>query len=421
MPVIFKCAAYFLNNCSKEDRTAYEAFKNDNADWLDNYANFTSIKQYYDSEAEKQGISGIAQMWNAFWPEDLATCNPKAVSKWNAEHTQNIEEIKVVQFFFAEQWFSLKEYANKKGISLIGDIPIFVAPDSADVWSNQKFFQLDKKGIPLKVAGVPPDYFSATGQLWGNPLYDWDAMKKDNYSWWVKRTKRMTELVDILRIDHFRGFEAYWSIPYGDDTAVNGEWIPGPNIALFDAIKKALGELPIIAEDLGVITDGVRKLRDDAQFPGMKVLQFAFDPGEAGKDGMVNAFLPHMYPQTSVVYTGTHDNDTMQGWLDQASDAAVKIAADYAFGEAKTEKEARELSNSGALCKALIRCAIASTADMAVIPMQDILGLGVDARMNIPNTTGTNWSWRIADGALTKESAEWLAFISDLYGRNIKK
>ena len=421
MPVIFKCAAYFLNNCSKEDRVAYEAFKNDNADWLDNYANFTSIKQYYDSEAEKQGISGIAQMWNAFWPEDLATCNPKAVSKWNAEHTQNIEEIKVVQFFFAEQWFSLKEYANKKGISLIGDIPIFVAPDSADVWSNQKFFQLDKKGIPLKVAGVPPDYFSATGQLWGNPLYDWDAMKKDNYSWWVKRTKRMTELVDILRIDHFRGFEAYWSIPYGDDTAVNGEWIPGPNIALFDAIKKALGELPIIAEDLGVITDGVRKLRDDAQFPGMKVLQFAFDPGEAGKDGMVNAFLPHMYPQTSVVYTGTHDNDTMQGWLDTASDAAVKIAADYAFGEAKTEKEARELSNSGALCKALIRCAIASTADMAVIPMQDILGLGVDARMNIPNTTGTNWSWRIADGALTKESAEWLAFISDLYGRNIKK
>ena len=421
MPVIFKCAAYFLNNCSKEDRVAYEAFKNDNAEWLDNYANFTSIKQYYDSEAEKQGISGIAQMWNAFWPEDLATCNPKAVSKWNAEHTQNIEEIKVVQFFFAEQWFSLKEYANKKGISLIGDIPIFVAPDSADVWSNQKFFQLDKKGIPLKVAGVPPDYFSATGQLWGNPLYDWDTMKKDNYSWWVKRTKRMTELVDILRIDHFRGFEAYWSIPYGDDTAVNGEWIPGPNIALFDAIKKALGELPIIAEDLGVITDGVRKLRDDAQFPGMKVLQFAFDPGEAGKDGMVNAFLPHMYPQTSVVYTGTHDNDTMQGWLDQASDEAVKIAADYAFGEAKTEKEARELSNSGALCKALIRCAIASTADMAVIPMQDILGLGVDARMNIPNTTGTNWSWRIADGALTKESAEWLAFISDLYGRNIKK
>lgn len=421
MPVIFKCAAYFLKNCSKEDRTAYEAFKNDNADWLDNYANFTSIKQYYDSEAEKQGISGIAQMWNAFWPKDLATCDPKAVSKWNAEHTQKIEEIKVVQFFFAEQWFSLKDYANKKGISIIGDIPIFVAPDSADVWANQKFFQLDENGIPLKVAGVPPDYFSATGQLWGNPLYDWDAMKKDNYSWWVKRTKRMTELVDILRIDHFRGFEAYWSIPYGDETAVNGKWIDGPNIALFDAIKKALGELPIIAEDLGVITDGVRKLRDDAQFPGMKVLQFAFDPGEAGKDGMVNAFLPHMYPQTSVVYTGTHDNDTMQGWLDTASDAAVKIAADYAFGEAKTEKEARALSDSGELCKALIRSAIASTADMAVIPMQDILGLGVDARMNIPNTTGTNWSWRIADGALTKESAEWLAFISDLYGRNIKK
>lgn len=421
MPVLFRCAAFFLKTCDKKSRTAYEAFKNDNSSWLDNYANFTSIKQFYDAEAAKQGISGIAQMWNAFWPSELAKCEPASVSKWNAEHTENIEQIKAIQFFFAEQWFSLKKYANDKGIKLIGDIPIFVAPDSADVWANQKFFQLDKNGLPLKVAGVPPDYFSATGQLWGNPLYDWDAMKKDNYSWWVKRTQRMTELVDIVRIDHFRGFEAYWSIPYGETTAVKGEWVSGPNIELFDAIKKSLGDLPIIAEDLGVITDGVKKLRDDAGFPGMKVLQFAFDPAEAGKDGMVNAFLPHMYPNEAVVYTGTHDNDTMQGWLDSADDAAVKIAAEYAFAKEMTEKEARALVADGTLTKALIRVAIASSADMAVIPMQDILCLGTEHRMNIPNTTGTNWTWRLPEGALTKENADWLSFISDLYGRNIKK
>ena len=421
MPVLFKCAEYFLKNADKNSRVAYEAFKNDNSAWLDNYANFTSIKAYYDKEAEKKGISGSAQMWNAFWPKDLASCDPTAVSKWNAEHTENIEQIKVIQFFFAEQWFAVKAYANKKGVSLIGDIPIFVAADSADVWANQKFFQLDQNGIPKKVAGVPPDYFSATGQLWGNPLYDWDAMKKDNYSWWVKRTERMTKLVDVVRIDHFRGFEAYWSIPYGDPTAVNGKWIPGPNIDLFNAIKKALGALPIIAEDLGVITDGVRKLRDDAGFPGMKVLQFAFDPNEAGKDGMVNAFLPHMYNTNAVVYTGTHDNDTMQGWLDSASDEAVQLAAEYAFGRKVEKSEARKLSDSGEVCKALIKTAIASCADYAVIPMQDILCLGADARMNTPNTLGgTNWGWRIKPDGLTKENAEWLAFISDLYGRNLK-
>lgn len=421
MPVLYKCAAYFLANCSKKDREAYEAFKNDNSAWLNNYADFTSIKSFYDSEAEKQGISGVAQMWNQFWPKDLAKCDPTAVSKWDGEHTENIEQIKVIQFFFADQWFALKAYANKKNIKLIGDIPIFVAADSADVWANQKFFQLDKNGTPKKVAGVPPDYFSATGQLWGNPLYDWDAIKADNYSWWVERTRRMTKLVDIVRIDHFRGFEAYWSIPYGDTTAVNGKWVKGPDIDLFNAIKKALGDLPIIAEDLGVITDEVRKLRDDAGFPGMKILQFAFDPNEAGKDGMVNAYLPHMYPSASVVYTGTHDNDTMQGWLDSASDDACKLAAEYALNRKISKEEAKELRKNGQLCKALVNCAIASVADLAVIPMQDVLGLGTEARMNVPNTTGTNWSWRIAQNSLTKESAEWLAFVSDLYGRNLNK
>lgn len=420
MPVLFKCAEYFLKNCNKDDRAEYEAFKNDNSAWLDNYANFTSIKQFYDAKAKDEGISGIEQMWNAYWPEKLAMCDPSEVSKWNAEHTENIEQIKAIQFFFSTQWFALKEYANERGIKLIGDIPIFVAADSADVWANQKFFQLDKKGIPLKVAGVPPDYFSATGQLWGNPLYDWGALEKDNFSWWVKRTQRMTQLVDIVRIDHFRGFEGYWSIPYGDETAVNGKWMPGPSLRLFKAIKKQLGELPIIAEDLGVITDNVRKLRDDCGFPGMKILQFAFDPNEAGKQGMTNPFLPHMYGQNCVVYTGTHDNDTMQGWLDNATDEAVKLAAEYAFGEEMTEKEARKKADNGELCKAMIRTALASTADMAVIPMQDILCLGNEARMNVPNTLGTNWLWRMNPESLTDENAEWLKKTSDLYGRNVK-
>lgn len=422
IPVLFKCAAYFLSNCNKNDRIAYEAFKNDNASWLDNYANFTSIKQYYDAEADKKGISGIAQMWNAFWSKDLAACDPKAVSNWNANHTENIEQIKTIQFFFANQWFAIKDYANKKGIKIIGDIPIFVAGDSADVWANQKFFQLDKNGIPKKVAGCPPDYFSATGQLWGNPLYDWDAIKADNYSWWVKRTERLMKLVDIVRIDHFRGFEAYWSIPYGDETAINGKWVKGPNIELFHVLEKALGKIAIIAEDLGLITDEVREMRDKTNFPGMKILQFAFDPAEAGAKGMVNDYLPHRYPQNSVVYTGTHDNDTMQGWLDSNEDSAVKIACEYAFGKAFTEKEARALSDSGELCEKLIETAIASCADMAVIPMQDILDLGSEARMNTPSTLGgTNWGWRIKEGALTAEKAEKLAFISDLYGRNVKE
>lgn len=421
MPVLYKCAAYFLQNCSNEDRSAYEAFKNDNSAWLDNYADFTSIKKFYDAEAEKQGINGIAQMWNAFWPKNLSQCDKKAVSKWDSEHTEDIEQIKVIQFFFSCQWFSLKAYANNKGIKLIGDIPIFVAPDSADVWANQKFFQLDQNGIPLKVAGVPPDYFSATGQLWGNPLFDWDSLKKDGYSWWIKRIQRMTELVDIVRIDHFRGFEAYWAIPYGDSTAVNGKWVKGPDIALFNAIKKSLGDLPIIAEDLGVITDEVKKLRDDAGFPGMKVLQFAFDPNEAGKDGMVNAFLPHMYPQAAVVYTGTHDNDTMQGWLENATPEACKLAAEYVLGKKVSTEEALQMVKSKELCKGLIKSAISSSADMAVIPMQDILALDSKSRMNVPNTLGTNWLWRISPNSLTKENAEWLKFISGLYGRNIKK
>ncbi|MCR5046438.1 MAG: 4-alpha-glucanotransferase [Treponema sp.] len=415
-PVLNQAADFFQKNCSKEDRVLYEAFKNDNSAWLDNYANFMSVKAFYDAKAAEEKTSGI---WFKYWPEELRACEPSAVSKWNASHTKEIERIKTIQFFFDRQWSALKKYANDKGIKIIGDIPIFVAPDSADVWANQRLFQLEKDGRPTCVAGVPPDYFSATGQLWGNPLYDWDAMAKTNYYWWVDRIRRCLQLVDCVRIDHFRGFEAYWSVPFGEETAVNGKWIPGPNKALFDAIKKELGDIPIIAEDLGLITEGVRALRDGCGFPGMKVLQFAFDPAEAGKDGMLNAFLPHMFCQNCVVYTGTHDNQTMQGWLDSASDAAVQIAAQYAFGKKMTEQEARASSDSGELRDALVKTAIASAADMAVIPMQDILGVGDEGRMNAPSTVGANWTWRFDLAELTDDRAERLAFLSSLYGRNL--
>ncbi|MBQ1869075.1 MAG: 4-alpha-glucanotransferase, partial [Treponema sp.] len=242
MPVLAKCAAYFLKNCSNEDRVKYEAFKNDQSSWLNNYADYTSIKNFYDAKAKNEGVEGVASMWNRWWPRELAEHDASAVSRWDAEHTDDVEQIKVIQFFFDQQWSSLKKYVNSLGIKIIGDIPIFVAGDSADVWANQKFFQMDSETLLQKTcAGVPPDYFSATGQLWGNPLYDWDAMKKDNYSWWVDRIKNMLRLVDVIRIDHFRGFEAYWQIPYGAPNAIKGEWIKGPGKDLFDEIKKRLG------------------------------------------------------------------------------------------------------------------------------------------------------------------------------------
>ena len=253
IPVLKTAASQFLDSCTKEDRDLYEAFKNDNASWLDNYAIFMSIKEYYDAKAQEEDRFGA--MWSNYWPKELATHQPKAVSDWHASHVKETEVHKVIQFFFFSQWKKLKEYANSKGISIIGDIPIFVASDSADVWANQNLFQLDKDGKSTAVAGVPPDYFSATGQLWGNPLYNWDEMKKTGYKWWIDRIRAMTSVVDFVRIDHFRGFEAYWSVPAGEETAINGKWIPGPDHDLFNKIKEELGDIPIIAEDLGVITD----------------------------------------------------------------------------------------------------------------------------------------------------------------------
>ncbi len=417
-PILKKAALYFLENASEEDKKAYKDFVKAKASWLEKFAIFMSIKNFYDAKASEEKPEN--SIWYAYWPKKLASCQEEAVLEWKKEHKTEVEVYKVIQFFFEYQWQRLKKYANEAGIQLIGDIPIFVAPDSADVWSNQEFFQLDKDGHPSCVAGVPPDYFSADGQLWGNPLYDWDALKNSSYSWWIARIKRVFELTDVLRIDHFRGFEAYWSVPAGQKTALNGKWVKGPGLDLFKTIKRKLGDLPIIAEDLGVITDEVKALRDQAGLPGMKVLQFAYSVDEIRQNGMVNYFMPHMYDTNNcVVYTGTHDNDTMQGWLENCSDEQLVFVAEYFEGKEITAEKARSMVKSGALRKDFIKAAISSTAVFAVIPMQDILGVGNEARMNTPSTTGANWAWRMEAGQLKTKAAEELKFLAAMYARNL--
>ncbi|MCR5724533.1 MAG: 4-alpha-glucanotransferase [Treponema sp.] len=424
MPVLKAGAAFFLENAASAAREAFGQFCAENAFWLEDYASFMSIKGYYDAKAAEEAErtkSAVAGSWNVYWEKGLARHEEGAVAAWNASHQQDVEAFKVIQFFAFCQWKALKRYANENGISIIGDIPIFVAPDSADVWANQRLFQLDKNGVPKAVAGVPPDYFSATGQLWGNPLYDWKAMKKDGYSWWISRITQMLTLTDFVRIDHFRGFEAYWSIPYGSATAVTGEWKKGPGRALFDAIRASLGELPLIAEDLGVITDEVRSLRDGAGLPGMKILQFAFDTAEYAGGNLVNAFLPHTYSKNCVVYTGSHDNDTTQGWLQSLPGEQLALVASYVTGKACSQEDAAGMMRSGSLCAALVRLALSSVAQFAVIPMQDLYALSSEARMNTPSTSGRNWCWRMEHdmliGARADACAEALACMTTLYGR----
>lgn len=415
IPLLKTAARQFLQRSKPDSRTAYEAFKNNNASWLDNYAVFMSIKEVYDKKAAEEGTWGA--MWSNYWPKELASHNPETVSKWHAEHVTECEVHKVIQYFFFSQWNALKEYAKNEGISIIGDVPIFVASDSADVWANQHLFQLAPDGKPLSVAGVPPDYFSATGQLWGNPLYDWEAHKEEGYKWWINRIKAMLSLVDYVRIDHFRGFESYWSVPAGEKTAIKGTWRAGPAHGLFNIIKQKLGDIPIIAEDLGFITDSVRKLRDDFELPGMKILQFAFDAKEAGEVGCTNAFLPHNYHNNCVVYTGTHDNATMQGWLKSATNEELELIGSYTGFESS---EIPQAVQNGRLCKSLIQLAFSSVAKFAVIPMQDLYALDNEARMNMPSTTGgINWQWRMSFDHYNTDTSSWLKKISLLYGRNL--
>ena len=381
---------WFIADGGKEQKQTFDQFCADRSWWLDDYALFMALKQEH---VEYEG--GV---WNT-WPDDIRKRKPEALKNWRNELSHQISLEKFRQFVFFDQWLNLKKYANEKGIKIIGDMPIFVAFDSADVWANPELFYLDDKGNPTVVAGVPPDYFSETGQRWGNPLYRWGVMKNNNYAWWTKRIEASFELTDIMRIDHFRGFEAYWEIPADEPTAMVGEWKKGPGIDLFKALENQLGKLPIIAEDLGVITPEVTALRDGAGFPGMKILQFAFG-GEKN-----SAFLPHSFGSDCVVYTGSHDNETTLGWYLSAA-------------EDEKDHARRYLGRDGHdIVWDLIRLAHQSVAIMSVIPMQDLMQLDNSARMNFPGKTGGYWSWRYREEMLTDFIASRLRELTSLYGR----
>jgi len=379
-------------------RSAFETFAQENAEWLDDYALFRALKDAHH---------GLA--WNQ-WDPALIRRESIAIERVRDQLRDEVEAHKYYQFLFFRQWFALKSYCNERGIHIIGDIPIFVAQDSSDVWTNPEQFKLDQSGVPKVVAGVPPDYFSATGQLWGNPLYNWDTMTADRFKWWIARVKATLKLVDIVRVDHFRGFAASWEIPGGDKTAERGRWVEAPGRELFAAIRDALGDLPIIAEDLGVITPDVEKLRDDFHFPGMRILQFAFSSDTKNID------LPHNYHKNLVVYTGTHDNDTTVGWFQSVAGegstrTAKQINRERKFCMRYLNTEGEEIQWD------FIRAVLASVANTAIVPLQDLLGLGTEARMNLPNSTEGNWSWRFKENALTDKVATRLRELTELYGR----
>lgn len=419
-PLLEKCAFYFLENSSSHDKDAFEKFCTENDYWLSDYAVFMSIKNYFDKKAKAENVQN--SLWYSYWPKEFASYEKDAIENWQKEHEKEIKIIKVIQFFFDFQWQNLRNYCKEKGVLLIGDIPIFVAPDSSDVWANQKFFMLDEKGCPRFVAGVPPDYFSQTGQLWGNPLYDWNAMKSNGYDWWISRIRRNFSLVDCVRLDHFRGFDSFWKVPYGSENAVNGIWEAGPGIDFFNCIKNVFGKLNFIAEDLGVITDEVRNLQKMAGFPGMKVLQFAFNAEDAKNNGMVNAFLPCNFSDSSCIcYTGTHDNDTLQGYLLSENENTLQLIASYAFGENVSVEEAKKMAQSGVLCEKIVKLAFSSNAKWVIVPLQDFLHLDSSSRMNMPSSLGQNWSWRVNESALNEQSAKTLLYTSFLYGRNFLK
>jgi 4-alpha-glucanotransferase len=369
----------------------YIKFVKDNAAWLDDYALYMAIKDSYD------GISWIE------WDKDIRLRKPRAMSKYRKQLQDEIEFYRYQQYLFSTQWLALKSYANKLGISIVGDIPIYVAFDSADTWANPELFQLDDDNIPTGVAGCPPDAFSATGQLWGNPLYRWDYHEETGFSWWIRRLSHCFNIYDIVRIDHFRGFDEYWAIPYGDKTAENGEWLKGPGYKLFEAMKNALGKKPVIAEDLGFLTPSVLKLVKKSGYPGMKVLQFAFNPTDE------SIYLPYKYDKNCIVYTGTHDNDTINGWVDSLSRKELAFLKDYLGVKRKKD-----------ICYSLIRAALGSVADTAIIPIQDYLELGREARINTPSTLGGNWEWRMEKGACTQEVSEKMLLLARTYGRIVK-
>ena len=388
-PLLQRAYENFTAAATEQRRTAFAGFCEEQQSWLNAYALFRALSD------EQQNAH-----WQQ-WPEQYRRPDEATFKELLERYSDSCTWHKYLQFVFFEQWFALKHYANRKGVLIFGDLPIFVAEDSADVWNHQELFHLDEDGRPTLVAGVPPDYFSATGQLWGNPLYNWERMADEEYRWWRDRFHWNLELYDLIRVDHFRGFSASWAIPAGDRTAENGSWQTVPGGELFDRLKHDLGTLPVVAEDLGIITREVETLRDRYALPGMKILQFAFDSDAQ------NPYLPHQHIRRAVVYTGTHDNDTTLGWWQSLDPEIRKRVKDY-------------LGNScGDMPWPLIASALSSVARTTVIPMQDILSLTSTARMNTPGTTDGNWQWRMSEDQFTPEHMERLLHLSHLYGRDL--
>jgi 4-alpha-glucanotransferase len=390
LPLIEEAARNFLLKHSPGDWQRFEAYCRTNATWLESYAFFTVLREKFDGAS-----------WHT-WPAELVHREPSALDKIRSEHGEQLAVQQVIQFAFDEQWSKLRGYCARRGIRIIGDVAIFVNYDSADVWTNPGIFELDENLLPVRVSGVPPDYFSATGQRWGNPLYRWDILEQQGFSWWVDRIRRAQYLYDIIRLDHFRGFEAYWAIPADHETAEHGEWIKAPGAELFQHLRDELGDLPFIAEDLGIITPAVDALRERFNFPGMRILQFGFS------DRGAHNYLPHRYVPNTVVYTGTHDNNTTRGWWEHEATKVEKEAVKTYLGTGKKD-----------VVWAMIRAAETSVADTCIVPVQNLLELGDVGRMNMPSSTGDNWSWRYPEGALTADIADKLGAITEVADRDV--
>jgi 4-alpha-glucanotransferase len=373
-----------------KDESAVKAFADENAGWLSDYVLFMALKRHFGMAA-----------WTEWEDEEIRLHHPAAVERYREALADDIRLFTYIQFLFFRQWNALRAYAHEQGIGIIGDLPIYVAMDSADVWADPKSFQLDERNVPVEVAGVPPDYFSENGQLWGNPLYNWDAMKQDGYGWWIRRIEGASRLYDVLRIDHFRGLESYWAVPYGETTAKIGRWIKGPGMDLVGVLTGWFPHIQFIAEDLGYLTPEVRQLLKDSGLPGMKVLEFAFDTREPSN------YLPHTYSANCVCYAGTHDNTTVMAWRQEAAPEDVKMAIQY-LG----------LNDEEGFNWGMIRGGMSSVADLFLVQMQDYLALGAEARMNTPGILGGNWQWRMTKGQIDAVLTKKIAEAAHLYGRD---
>jgi len=394
-PLLRKAAERFHAQTATAVQAEFIRFCEENRDWLDDYALYMTVLDHYQDSR-----------WFSVWDKGLARRDPAVMAEWCKNKAKEIVIWKTLQYFFSIQWDALKAYANAQGVLLVGDIPIFVAYDSVDAWSNRKYLKIDAEGKATAISGVPPDAFSTTGQLWGNPVYDWEALAADDFSWWVRRLEMSFKLTDIVRIDHFRGFEAYWEVPAGEATAEKGSWVPAPGKALFETLRKRIGRLPVFAEDLGVITERVDALRDENGFPGMKVAQFAFDLVSPGVLDPQNSYLPHNYDYNCVAYTGTHDNNTTRGWYDALDDAYKDLVRRYLS------------CPDHEVVWQLMRMIMASHARYVIFPMQDLLGLGEVARMNTPGTCGDpNWCWRMRREALSASLSAACSTMLGLFGR----